>query len=507
MGTDQLDMSLLVGSVVILTAIAAVRLTAASSVPALLLFLGIGVGIGEAGLGIRFDNVELTQALGYTALVVILAEGGVTTRWSSVRPAIGPALALSLVGVAMSVTVVGVAARLVLDLPWATALLLGAILSSTDAAAVFSLLRRLGLPSRLRGLLEAESGINDAPVVLLVVALAERATGQNSGPWWMIPLLMVGELIGGAAVGLAVGALGAVGLRRFAPASSALTAVAVLTFGVCAYAIGAEAHVSGFLAVYVTGLVLGNTGVPHGPAVRGFAEGLGWLAQIGLFVLLGLLSSPARLGDQILPALIIGMILTLIARPLGVFASLTPARLPWRVQAFVSWAGLRGAVPVVLATVPITAGVPGATDLLDLVFVLVVLFTLLQGPLLPWVARSLRVASTTEERDLSVESAPLMELNADVVQAKIGPSSALHGLEVFELRLPAGANLALIVRDGTGFVPGSRTTLRHGDQLLLVTTNAARAAARVRLEAISRGGRLALWTNPDPHDGNPPKQP
>ncbi len=493
MTVDLLDRSLLVGALVVLVAIAAVRLSLRSGLPSLLLYLGLGVGLGESGLGVRFDDAALTQVLGYGALVLILAEGGLTTRWSGVRSSIGPAAVLSTVGVVVSVGVVGTATHLLLSLDWTVSLLVGAVLSSTDAAAVFSVLRRVPIHPRLAGVLEAESGLNDAPVVLLVVTLAQAAVGDHARPWWGLVALAAVELVVGAGAGLAVGWLGAQLLRRLKLPSSALFSLGVVALSVLAYAGAAALHGSGFLAVYLAGLVLGNAHLPHGAAVRGFAEALGWLAQIGLFVLLGLLAAPTRLGAQLVPALVLGLVLLLVARPLSVLVSMTPLRMPWRHQAFLSWAGLRGAVPVVLATVPVTSGVPGTGWLFDLVFVLVVVFTLVQAPTLPAVARRLGVAGVVDTRDLDVEAAPLAALDADVLQVRVGADSRLHGLEVFELRLPVGANITLVVRDGAGSVPGPRTVLRRGDQLLVVTTSAARAATESRLRAVSRGGRLAVW--------------
>jgi len=491
---ELLDRSLLVGAVVVLLAVVAVRLSLRSGLPSLLLYLGLGVALGEAGIGVRFDDAALTQVLGYSALVLILAEGGLTTRWSSVRTAIAPAAALSTVGVAISVLVVAGATHLLLSTSWVVSLLVGAVLSSTDAAAVFSVLRRVPIHPRLAGILEVESGLNDAPVVLLVVALAEQASGRHeAGPWWSLVGLAVFELAVGAGVGVAVGWLGAAGLRRLKLPSSALFSLAIIALTVVAYAGAATVHGSGFLAVYVAGLVLGNAHLPHGAAVRGFAEALGWLAQIGLFVLLGLLASPARLGTQVVPALVLGLVLLLLARPLSVVVSVSAFRLPWRQQAFLSWAGLRGAVPVVLATVPVTTGVPGTEWLFDLVFVLVIVFTLVQAPTLSWVARRLGVAGLVDTRDLDVEAAPLAVLDADILQVRVGAESRMHGLEVFELRLPAGANITLVVRDGEGFVPSAGTVLKRGDQLLVVTTSTARRATESRLRAVSRGGRLAMW--------------
>ncbi|MGN6613105.1 MAG: potassium/proton antiporter [Angustibacter sp.] len=492
-----LNESLLIGAVVVLVAIAAVRLSLTSGLPSLLLYLGLGLGLGEAGLGVRFDSEELTQVLGYSALVLILAEGGLTTRWTTLRTAMAPAAVLSTIGVVVSVVVVAVASHLLLDLPWTVALLVGAVLSSTDAAAVFSVLRRVPIHPRIAGVLEAESGMNDAPVVLLVVVLADQAKGDHEpAAWYTLVGIAAFELALGAAVGLAVGFAGAWALRRLQLPSSALSSLAVIALAIAAYAAGATLHGSGFLAVYVAGLVLGNAGVPHRVAVRGFAQSLGWLAQIGLFVLLGLLAAPSRLHEQLLAALALGVVLLVVARPLSVIVSMTPFGVPWRQQAFLSWAGLRGAVPVVLATVPVTVGVPGTEWLFDLVFVLVVVFTLVQAPTLPFMARRLGVAHELDSRDLDVESAPLEQLGAEVMQVRVGHDSRLHGLEVFELRLPKGANITLIVREGKSFVPTDRTALRRDDQLLVVTTQAARREAQRRLRALSLGGRLALWSKP-----------
>jgi cell volume regulation protein A len=246
--------------------------------------------------------------------------------------------------------------------------------------------------------------------------------------------------------------------------------------------------------VYLAALVLGNTDLPHRQAVRGFAEGMGWLAQIGLFVLLGLLVAPSRLAEQVVPALVVGLVLLLVARPLSVMLSVSWFRFPWRDQAFLSWAGLRGAVPVVLATVPVVAGAPGTDGLFELVFVLVVVFTLVQAPILPVVARWLRLRAD-EPLDLDVESSPLGALGAEVLQVRVGPGSRLHGVEVFELRLPSGADVTLVVRDGEAFVPDRRTPLRRGDDLIVVASSSSRDQTERRLRAVSRGGRLAQWAS------------
>ncbi|MET7961900.1 potassium/proton antiporter [Micromonospora zamorensis] len=488
--TPALDIALLLGAAVLLVAVGAVRLSTRLGVPSLLVYLALGVAIGEGGLGIRFDDVELTRALGFCALIVIIAEGGLTARWTTLRPVLGLASALSTVGVIVSIVVVGVAVHLLLGLDWRLALLYGAVLSSTDAAAVFATLRRLRLPPRLVATLEAESGMNDAPVVLLVVLLSHEGWAH---PWWYEVGLVCYELGVGAAVGVGAGVAGAWALRRAALPSAGLYPIAAVGITVLAYAAGAVLHASGFLAVYVAGVLLGNARLSHRQAILGFADGLAWLAQIGLFVLLGLLASPGRLDAAVLPAVVAGLALVLLARPLSVAVSALPFRVGLREQAFLSWAGLRGAVPIVLATIPLSERVPGAERLFDVVFVLVVIFTLVQAGALGPFARWLRVTAPAEAAEIHVETAPLERMRADLLQLEVPPGSRLAGVHVDELRLPLGASVTLVLRDGVGFVPAPDTRLKTGDSLLIVATAGVRDAAERRLRAVSRRGRLARW--------------
>ncbi|MET9133986.1 potassium/proton antiporter [Streptomyces antibioticus] len=491
LSVHDLNELLLVCSLVLLLAVAAVRISSRSGLPSLLVYLGIGVLMGQDGIGdIKFDNAELTQVIGYAALVVILAEGGLGTKWKEVGPALPAATTLALAGVAVSVGVTATAARFLIDLEWRQALIIGAVVSSTDAAAVFSVLRRIPLPARVMGTLEAESGFNDAPVVILVVAFSASGPVEH---WYVLVGEILLELAIGAAIGLAVGWLGSLGLRHVALPASGLYPIAVMAIAVTAYASGAMAHGSGFLAVYLASMVMGNAKLPHWPATRGFAEGLGWLAQIGMFVLLGLLVSPHELGDDVWPALIIGLVLTMVARPLSVLLCLTPFRVPWQEQTLMSWAGLRGAVPIILATIPMVQGVDSSRRIFNIVFVLVVVYTLVQGPTLPWLAGKLRLGGDSEATDLGIESAPLERLRGHLLSVAIPQGSRMHGVEVNELRMPSGSAVTLVVRDGTSFVPMPTTVLRHGDELLVVATDPVRDAAERRLRAVGRGGKLAGW--------------
>ncbi|MEU8977510.1 potassium/proton antiporter [Streptomyces sp. NPDC048309] len=487
----HLNQLLLVCSLVLLIAVAAVRISSRSGLPSLLVYLGIGVAMGQDGIGnVHFNNAEMTQVIGYAALVVILAEGGLGTKWKEIKPVLPAASSLALIGVAVSVGITATGAHYLIGLEWRQALIIGAVVSSTDAAAVFSVLRKIPLPARVTGVLEAESGFNDAPVVILVVAFSTAGPVEH---WYTLLGEIALELAIGAAIGLAVGWLGAYGLRHVALPASGLYPIAVMAIAVVAYAAGALAHGSGFLAVYLASMLLGNAKLPHWPATRGFAEGLGWIAQIGMFVLLGLLVTPHEMGDDIWPALVIGLVLTMVARPLSVVLSLLPFRMPWQEQTLMSWAGLRGAVPIILATIPMVSGVAESRRIFNIVFVLVVVYTLIQGPTLPWLARTLRLGETPGAADLGIESAPLERLRGHLLSVAIPEASRMHGVEVAELRLPAGAAVTLVVREGTSFVPLPTTVLRRGDELLVVATDPVRDAAEKRLRAVGRGGKLASW--------------
>jgi potassium/hydrogen antiporter len=488
----QLDTFVLVGSAVTLAAILAVRLSSRAGLPSLLIYLLMGAVLGESGLGIQFDDAQLAHALGFAALAIILAEGGLTTSWTDARPSMRLGLSLATIGVAVSVAVVAVGGHYLLGLPWELAVLLGAVCSPTDAAAVFSVLRVVPLPHRLTGALEAESGLNDAPTVVLVTLVSTGAVAEY-GPFGMAGIIVL-ELALGVAVGLGVGFGGAWVMRRVALPSSGLYPLAVICLTFLAYGVTVYAHGSGFAAVYVAALVLGNADLPHRGTTRSFAEGVAWLAQIGLFVMLGLLLSPGRITLHVVGiALAAGLLLTLLARPLSVLVSSVVQPMPWRELSFVSWAGLRGAVPIVLTTIPLSEGVNGAEELFDIVFVMVVVYTLITAPSLPTVAKVLRLTRRSEPRDLQLEAAPLERVQADLLQITISPVSRLHGVEVGELRLPLGASVSMVIRDGETLVPEQRTVLRHGDDVLVVTPRKLRVRTEERLRQVSARGRLGQW--------------
>ncbi len=494
MDVDALNSFLLVGALVLIVSVAAVRASVRIGLPSLVLYLLIGVLLGEAVLGIEFEDARLAQALAFAALVIILAEGGLTTRWDEIRPSLAIGVSLATVGVAVTTAVVALVTHFFLGLDWKLAILVGAVFAPTDAAAVFSTLRRVPLKRRVASTLEAESGLNDAPTVVLVTVIASGELVDLDV--WMVAGVMAYQLIVGVVVGLVVGRLAVALLRRAALPALGLYPLTVMTFALLAYVTAAMASASGFAAVYVAALILGNSQLPHRASTRSFAEGLAWLAQIGLFVMLGLLASPSQMPGAIVPALAAGAVLLFVARPLAVLVACLPFRLPWRELAFLSWAGLLGAVPVVLATIALAEGVERSPELFAIVFVVSVILTVVQAPTLPWVATKLDVGES-QPRDAEVEAAPLERLDADLIQLHVPPGSKLHGVEVGELRLPVGVSVGLIIRDARSFVPEDSAVLKHGDDVLIVAPRQLREATEKRLRAVGRHGRLARWISPD----------
>jgi cell volume regulation protein A len=487
---ELLDSALLAGAVITLVAVLAVRVSARAGLPSLLIYLAMGVALSQ--LGVHFNDVEAAHAIGFAALVVILAEGGISTKWDELRPAAPLGAMLATVGIAVSVTVVATAAHYLLGMDWQLAVLLGAVVSPTDSAAVFSVLRYVPVPRRLTAVLEAESGLNDAPTVLLV-SLVSTGAALDHGVLGFLGIV-IAELVGGVAFGALVGLLGARLMRRAALPSSGLYPLAVLALAVLAYAGGAALHLSGFAAVYTAAVILGNSELPHRSVTRSFTQGAAWLAQIGLFIMLGQLAVLDRISVRdVVDALVIGLVLTLVARPLSILACIATDRMRWPEAAFISWAGLRGAVPIVLATIPLAADVGESTRLFDITFVFVVIFTLLTGPALPWIARLLGVLLPEQPRDVDIEAAPLDRVAADLLIVTVTKRSRLHGVEVGELRLPAGASVSLIVREGHMQVPVFGSVLQRGDDLLVVTPRKSREQTEERLRAVSRNGRLAQW--------------
>ena len=484
---------LLFGAVVVLAAALAARLGSRLGLPSLLLFLGLGLALEVAG--IKMTDASLAHSLGFIALVFILAEGGFTTRWADIKGSLSVAGLLATVGVVISIGLVATLCYVVLDYDLPQAVLIGANMPPTDSAAVFSVLRGLPLPARVRSVLEGESGLNDAPVVLLVSAATAWTMGDlpEGGVAGVASMILV-ELVGGIILGAVLGYLGARILKAVALPASGLYPLSALAVVVIAYGSGVVLHLSGFAAVYVAAVILGNSALPHRNATRSFAEGIGWISQIGLFVMLGMMARPELLtGQMVIESLVIGTFLTFVARPVSVALCSVWFKVPWREQAFISWAGLRGAVPIIMATVPLAAGAPSAERISEEVLVFVVVFTLVQGPSLPWVARKLGIVDDAAALDIEVEVAPLDRIQADFMQVKVPDGSKLHGVTIGELRLPRFTVISVILRDGHPLVPSALDRIQAGDELMVVVPSASRAVTEKRFREVGRYGRLARW--------------
>lgn len=473
------DKILLLVALLLVLGVASSRFAARLGVPMLVLFVTVGMLAGSDGLGgIAFEDYSLAHALGTVALAFILFDGGLNTSLRSVRTAWKPALSLATVGVAITATLTGLAAAVVLGLDWSVGLLFGALVASTDAAAVFSVLKthNLALPDRLGATLEVESGSNDPMAIFLTLGALR---------WIMEPATSLSSLIGlflaqfglGLAVGLAGGGLALLLARRLRLAVAGLYPVLVGACGLLSFGLAANLGGSGFLAIYITGLVLGNSGFIGKRGSLFFFDGIAWLAQIAMFVLLGLLSFPHRLWEVAPQALAIAAILTFVARPIAVLGSLWPFGYARKELAFISWGGLRGAVPIILATFPLLAGLEHGALLFDVVFFVVLFSAITQGWSLPLLAERMDLL---EERpppaSVRLELASLRDVDADIVEYVINDCSQLPGRTVAELALPDEVVLAMIVRGKRVVPPRGSSRIYAGDHLFAVVKPESRAA-------------------------------
>jgi cell volume regulation protein A len=458
------DAVLLAGAALLVAGVLCAGFADRLRAPGLLLFLGLGMALGSDGLGlIDFSDAGQAQSIGVAALVVILYEGGLSTSPRELRRVAGPGLALATLGVFVTAVVVALGALVVLDVPITTALLLGAVVSSTDAAAVFSVLRQAPLPSRLKVLLEAESGGNDPMAVLLTVGFIQVAAGGVTAGDWLV--FGVRQLAGGLLVGAAVGWLGSTALARLRFSSPALYPVLGLGVAGLAYGCAALLGTSGFLAAYVAGVVVGARAPRRRRAVRTFHEGLASTSQIVL--LLGLLVFPSRLPGVALPALAVAATLVFVARPLAVAVSLPWFGFSLRELGFASWAGLRGAIPIVLATFPLTAGHPDGQVIFDVTFFVVLVSAAVQGLTVAPLARRLGLESTTSGWAGLAEVVPLDAVGIDVVEIDVPTGSRVVGQPLREVPLPLDARVAAIVRRGEVVVPNGDSHLEEGDLLVV----------------------------------------
>jgi cell volume regulation protein A len=447
------------------------RASERTGLPIALLFLVVGMVAGSEGLGrIQFDDYRFAFRVGVVALALILFDGGLNTPLSSVRKAAAPAGVLATLGVAGTAVLVAAGANF-LGLGWPEALLLGAVVSSTDAAAVFSVLRGSGLQlkRRLGVTLEVESGINDPVAVILTTVLTQNLLTPGSASGLRIPLEIVLQLVVGTAVGAGVGYGGRFLLSKLSLPTGGLYPVVTLALGLFAFGAATLAHGSGFLAVYLAGLLLGNGPLPYRSGLLRVHDALAWLSQVGMFLILGLLVYPTRLLDVAGVGLAMAVFLAVVVRPVVVALCLLPFRYPRNEVLYIGWVGLRGAIPIVLATFPVLAGAPGAERLFDLVFFIVVANALVPGATVAWVTRKLGLQSKeppAPQAVLAIESR--QPLQGELMSFYIDEALVVTGMPLEELPLPEGAAVTLIIRKNELVPPRPGVRLEAGDHVHLI---------------------------------------
>lgn len=478
---------LLIGSVLVLLSIFIAKVSDRLGLPMLLLFIGIGMMAGSEGVGgISFDNPRLAQSIGIVALIFILFAGGFDTKWSNVRKVFWQAAGLSTVGVFLTAFAVGLFAARLLGFSLLEGFLLGAVVSSTDAAAVFAALRsrEISLKGNLRSLLELESGSNDPMAVFLTIGAIQLLMSHRSFEFSIV-LQFVLQMGIGLLLGILIGRLMVAAINRLKIWFEGIYPVMVLAFVAFAYGVVATIGGSGFLAVYVAGLVAGNSEFVQKKSLLRFFDGFAWLSQIGMFLTLGLLVYPSQLLSVVGAGLLISTFLMLVARPLSVFVTMSLSGIRWREKTFVSWVGLRGAVPIVLATFPLIAGLEGARILFNLVFFIVLTSALLQGWSVPLVAKVLKVDAPMKRRQRHpIEFAPVEGINADLVDFIVPYGSSVVGKSIVELELPQDTLVVLIGRDDEYLVPSGGTVLQEGDTLLVLASAESLPEVRERLKGL-----------------------
>lgn len=474
----QADLVLVLGAGFVLLAILASKLSSRLGVPALVVFIGLGMLAGSEGPGgIEFSDFGLVKTLGSIFLAFILFAGGMDTPWESIRPIAWRGLSLATLGVVVTAGLVGAFAHYALGFSAVQGLLLGSIVSCTDAAAVFSVLRSRGLSikHRIAPLLEFESGANDPVAVFLTVGLVDVAAHPDRSMWQLVPTLLQQMPIG-IAVGLLAGHAVVWLINHLRLEFDGLYPVLTVASAAGAYGSAYLLGGNGFVAVYVAGIVLGSKVFVHKIALTNFHDGLAWLLQIAVFTALGLLVQPSRLLPVAWMGILLALFVMLFARPAAVFVSLAFARMGKRARFFVAWAGLRGAFPIILGTFPVLAGLDKGHEIFNLVFFVVVASVLAQGTTLRPLARRLRVLS-----DLAVPEDLQPASHSDLLEIELSDGSPAVGKQVVDLGLPSTALLVLLKRGGDDYIPRGSTILRRGDRLLVATRRQDREELKVRL--------------------------
>ncbi|SDO66758.1 potassium/proton antiporter [Halobacillus sp. SY10] len=481
-GTDSF---LLLTALLLFSGVLVAKFSSRWGIPALILFIMVGMAFGSEGLGIvYFSDAGTAQVIGVFALVIILFEGGLHTKWGTVRSVAVPSLSLATFGVLITSLIVGLAAYLLFELSWLESFLFGAIVGSTDAAAVFAALKERNIKAKMGATLEAESGTNDPMAVFLTLSLIELITSEQSSFWMLIPTFFI-QMGLGIIIGLALGRLASASINRIKLDSSALYPIFSVAFALATYSITAFSGGSGFLGVYVAALVIGNSELTYRYSIFQFNEGFAWMAQILMFVILGLYVFPSELftASIMVNGILLSIVLILIARPIAVFLSMIKMNYSTKEKLFISWAGLRGAVPIVLATFPIVEGLQNSQALFNLVFFVVLTSALVQGSTISLVAKKMNLVGP--KKDIphhSIELISMGNAKAEMIQYQTNDESAVVGKKLHEVSFPNRANISAIIRNNEVITPYGETEIKAGDFLYILVEDKYKEQLKKTLE-------------------------
>ncbi|WP_164215794.1 potassium/proton antiporter [Virgibacillus sp. YIM 98842] len=458
-------------SIILITSILSVQFSVRINAPSLIFFISLGMIVGGELLGlVSFDDPAIAQLIGMMALVIILFDGGMKTNWQTIRPVAFPALSLATIGVFITSIILGAAAKLIFDFSWPEALLMGAIVGSTDAAAVFAMLQGRNITKRLEATLEAESGANDPMAVFLTTSFIAMITAEGNGIialiwdfFWQMGIALL--------LGLFIGKLGSKALYRITLSSSGLYPLLAISFAFFAFSVSELANASGLLAVYVSAIVIGNSGLKQRNAILRFNEGFTWIAQIGLFFILGLIVIPSDLFSIpiILQGLLLSVILMLAARPIAVFISVAGMKFSLKEKVFLSWAGLRGAVPIVLALFPMLAGLEYSQLYFNIIFFIVLTSVVIQGSTMQFAANKLGLVTSDDAIPLhTMDLLSVGKKDLEIVEYFINDKHIVTGKSIKQIELPDKANIILIIRHGETIPPTAETVLQKEDILYIL---------------------------------------
>lgn len=474
-----IDTAILVASVLLLLGVLSSKFSSKFGMPALVTFLVLGMLAGSEGIGgIDFEDYGLAYAAGTVVLAIILFSGGLATPVASIRTAWKPAGLLATLGVFITAVSTGLAAAAIFGISWQQGLLLGSIVGSTDASAVFSILRAGGIHIRrsLADTLEVESGSNDPMAIFMTVGMLQILSGELTS-WPNLLVLLTRQMVIGLLIGIAFGYIAVWSLRKVHLQVAGLYPILAATFGLMSFGVAADLGGSGFLATYLTGVVIGNQHTPFSRGILAFHDALAWLGQIIMFILLGLLSFPSRLFEVFWAGLAVALVLAFVARPLAVFLCLVRSRFTLREKVLLSWVGLKGAVPITLAIFPLMANLEGAPRIFDIVFFVVLVSAVLQGSTLKWFAQKLKLdIKPKQEAPITLEISSLYEVDADIVDYFIDPDTIAAGKSIRQLALPYDVVIALIVRNHKSKLPKGSFVIEAGDHVIVVVHRDVRQA-------------------------------